>query len=173
MSLTGFDPKRIRRWRRDIWRLLQGLDFKPVQIPAGMILLAVQSFGTDAQVLSEVTGSSVDYVKKVLKRLRKQRIVTGQTLRARWDDPDDFRSAINVMLDAGVAAGIWSRFPNPKRSAAQKARRPETRATGPRYRAPQVPEGAVFTPKQIQGNKNHWYGLSKEEREHTGKVLGK
>lgn len=150
-----FEPKSIRRWRRDVWRVFDKEGFKPTEIMAGLVLAAVSAFGTDPDVLSEITGHSTEYVRKVLKRLRRERVLRGQTLRAAWGDNET--GSFAVLLDGMVAAGIMTREINDKASAAQKARAPETRARGPRRPSTKVAVGAVFSP-QIQKS-NPLYGL--------------
>lgn len=157
-----FDPRKVKRWRRDVWRAYEAAGFKPAEIIAAMVLAAVVSFGTDPNVLSKITGSSEAYVRQVLKRLRQQRVLSGQTLRAGWLGSDEDAANIGAVLDAGVAACIFTRSPDPKRSAAQKARKPETYARGARRRRTIVAPGAVFTPKQQKSNP--LYGLPEWDR---------
>jgi hypothetical protein len=145
MTDQQFDRRRVQRWRRDIWRTFDKCGFTPPEIMAAMVLAAVAAVGTDLGVLSELTGHSTGYVRKVLKRLRAARILSGQTLRTPGV-ADGMDGHVGTVLDAGVAAGIFARFPDPKRSAAQKARAPETRARGPRRPRVVVALGAVFTP---------------------------
>ncbi len=144
--MAQFDKHAVKRWRRDIWRIFAKDGFTPPELMAVLVLVGVSQFGTDLGVLSELTGSSAAYVTKVLRRLRKQRVLSGQTLRVRWEDDDD--GYLAAMLDAGVSAGLWVRAVDSKRSAAQKARAPETRHRGPKRPAVRVPTGAVFTPKK-------------------------
>lgn len=157
---TGLDKQRVKRWRRDVWRAFKADGLTPPEIMAAMVLVAVASVGTDLGVLSELTGSSRDYVRKVLQRLRRQRVLAGQTLRTHWDDEES--GGLAVMLDAMVSAGILSRPVDKKRSAAQQARAPETRARGPRRKRTVVPEGAMFTPKMQHSDP--LYALSERER---------
>jgi hypothetical protein len=152
-----FDSKKTKRWRRDIWRIFEAQGFKAMEIMPAMVMAAVAEFGTDPSVLAEITALSTDYVKKVLKRLRRQRILVGQTMRTRWDE------TLAAELDAMAAAGlITRRFVDPKRSAAQKARAPETRARGPRRKRATVLPGAVFTPKVQKADP--LYGLPEWEK---------
>jgi hypothetical protein len=160
MADGQFDPTRVRRWRRDVWRLFAKEGFRPAEVSAALVLAGVAFFGTDLGVLSELTGSSPDYCRKILRRLRKQRVLRGTTLHARWHDHDE--GYVATMLDAGVAAGIFVRGVNQKRSAAQKARAPETRARGPRRPRTKIAPGAVFTPK-IQ-KADPLYGLPEWEK---------
>jgi hypothetical protein len=160
VSTSQFEPKRVRRWRRDVWRVFAEEGFSPVEVSAALVLGAVAFFGTDLGVLSELTGSSRDYCRKVLRRLRKQRVLSGTTLRTRWQD--DKVGHLAEFLDAGVAAGIFSRCVNQKRSAAQKARAPETRARGPRRARTQIAPGAVFTPQMQKSDP--LYGLPEWEK---------
>lgn len=153
---SQFEARRVTRWRRDVFRIFEREGFKPAEIMAAMVLAAVAVVGTDLGVLSELTGHSTLYVRKVLKRLRREGIVRGQTIRTPGVS-EGFEGHVGTMLDAGVAAGLFARFVDPKRSAAQKARAPETRARGPRRPRAIVPSGAVFTP-QVQ-KANPLYGL--------------
>jgi hypothetical protein len=155
--MKHFDPRRVKRWRRDVWRGFEKGGLTAAQISGAMVLAGVVAVGTDVGVLSELTGLSEDYVRKVLRRLRKERILVGQTIRASWLDDDSATASVGAVLDAGAAAGIFARFVNDKRSAAQKARKPETRARGPRRPKVAVPSGAMFTPKQQKSNP--LYGL--------------
>lgn len=164
-TLSGFEPARIKRWRRDVYRVFEGDGFKPPQIMAALVLAAISTVGTDPRVLSELTGHSEEYIRRVLTRLRKQRVLRGQTLRGAW--ADDRHGSLAIMLDGMVAAGMVSRFVDEKRSAAQKARAPETRARGPRGKRAVVAPGAVFTP-QVQKS-NPLYGLPEWEAQNQGK----
>ncbi len=150
-----FDVGRVRRWRKQVYREFQRAGFTPAAIMAQWVLAGVAAVGPDLDVLSELTGHSPAYVKTVLKRLRKQRVLQGQTLRGAWDHPD--HGSFAVMLDAGVAAGVFARGVDQTRSAAQKARKPETRARGPRRPRVPVTPGAVFTPKVQKADPT--YGL--------------
>jgi len=107
MTEHQFNLKRVQRWRRDVWRIFEHAGFQPAQIMAALVLAAVASFGTDLEVLSEVTGHSTDYVRKVLRRLRAERVLRGQTIRAAWADENS--GSFAVALDAGVAAGMFTR----------------------------------------------------------------
>lgn len=151
-----FELRRVKRWRRDVWRVFEREGFKPAEIMAAMVLAAVAVVGTDLAVLSELTGLSALYLRKVLTRLRRERILRGQTIRTPGVS-DGFEGHLGTMLDAGVAAGLFARFVDQKRSAAQKARAPETYARGPRGPRTKVPPGAVFSP-QLQKS-NPLYGL--------------
>ena len=153
--MSQFDKKAVKRWRRDVWRVFEKQGFKPAEIMAALVMAAVAAFGTDLSVLSEITGHSADYVRVVLKRLRKQRVLSGATLRTAWDD--DNAGGLATALDAGVAAGIFTRGVDPKRSAAQRKRAASTRAYGPRRKSTAVAPGAVFTPAMKKANP--LYGL--------------
>lgn|SRR2546421_3416829 len=148
-----FDKRAVKRWRRDIWRAFERERFKPAEIAAAMVFAAVESFGTDVSVLVQITGHSGEYVRKVLKRLRKQRVLSGQSINASGYGGDDFAQSVGACIDAGIAAGVFVHPVDPKRSAAQKARTAETRARGPRRRRVVVADGAVFTPKRRKSNR--------------------
>lgn len=158
-EISMMDKKAIRRWRRDVWRIFEKEGFTPAELMAALVLAAVAFFGTDLDVLCELTGHSRDYCRKVLRRLRKQRVVSGQKLRTAWHD--DKAGGLATILDAGVAAGMFSRSPDPKRSAAQKARAPETRHRGPTRPRAILPAGAMFTPEMQKSNP--LYGLPEWE----------
>lgn len=152
-----FDAKAVKRWRRDVWRAFEREGYRGPAISAAMVLVAVAVAGTDLLVLTTLTGLSRDYVRKVLMRLRKEGVVRGRTIRAAWMNSDDgFAQSVAVLLDAGVAAGDLSRFVDAERSAAQKARAPETRVRRRQTRRPVEP-GTVFQPQVT--NSNPLYGL--------------
>ena len=162
---VDFKKPAVRRWRRDVFRALKSSGFNPAESMAGMVLAGIIAVGTDPGVLSALTGLGSDYVKKVTKRLRKQRIVLGDTLSAAWAAKgDDFYHEVAAVLDCGVAAGTFSRFVDPKRSAAQKARKPETRSRGPR--GPRIRrELNTIAPPRIRAS-NPSFGLPEwEQRE--------
>lgn len=159
-----FDPRRVKRWRRDTWRVFAKEGFHPAEVSAALVLAGVAFFGTDLDVLSEITGSSREYCEKVLRRLRKQRILSGTTFRVRWEH--DKEGYVATMLDAGVAAGIFVRGIDKKRSAAQKARAPEKRHRGPKRPRTKIEPGAVFTPKMQ--NANPLYGLPEWDKKPSG-----
>lgn len=159
MSQT-LDPKVVRRWRRDVYRAFTAGGLKPAEISAAMVLVGAALVGTDTTVLSQLTGLSADYALKIVRRLRKQRVIRGKTIRAAWASEE--AGDLAVILDAGTAAGIFSRFADKKRSAAQKARAPETRARGPRPRATSARSVGPLVLKKS----NPLYGLPEWE---TGK----
>ncbi len=160
-SLLGtFDQKKIRRWRRIIWRVFSANGLEPVHVHAAMVMAAVDVVGSSELMIAELVGVSEDYVRKVLRRLRKQRVLRGHTLCVRWDEPG-FEGTVAALLDAMVATGELTRPPDPRRSAAQNARAPETRARGPRTRKAPLIVGA-YTPKRVKANP--WYGLAEWEK---------
>jgi hypothetical protein len=112
-------------------------------------MAAIALVGTTPTALRELTGLSDAYCLKVLRRLRKQRVLSGQTLRVAWGQEGDLGN-LAVVLDGMVALGECVREPDDKRSAAQRARAAETRARGTRAKATK-PMG-VFTPKQQASN---------------------
>lgn len=155
-----FDQKEVQRWRRATWREFERMGYNAIQIQSALVLAAIAFFGTDPDVLSELTGLSVDYVRKVTRRLREQRVLKGKSISAAWGDQKC--GDLAVALDAGVAAGMFARAVNPKRSAAQKARKPETYARGPRgERAPRESE-RIFRPTVKKSNP--LYGLPEWEK---------
>jgi hypothetical protein len=140
--------------------------FKPAQMNAVMVMAAVDAVGTNPKLIGELVGVSTEYVTKVLRRLRAQRLLRGQTLRVRWDEPG-FDGFVSFVLDAMVSTGELVRPPDEKRSAAQKARAPETRARGPRAKRTRMPVGA-FTPKHVKADP--LYSLADRERDGAEKV---
>lgn len=155
-----FARESVKEWRRAVHKELRWLK-TPSDDPmyrAAMVCAGVYCFGTDVAVLVEVTGQEKPLVRSVLKRMRKMRVLTGQTLRASggWEGTE---GAFGMMLDAMVAAGELTRPPDPKRSAAQKAR---TRATASKPRAPRAPKpSGMFMPKVQKSNP--LYGLPEWE----------
>lgn len=149
-----------KRWRQDVWRIFEREGFTPAEIMAAMVMAGIAAVGINRPRLVELTGCSDAYVLKVIRRLRKQRILSGQSLRLAWDSKSDpFAQRVAVALDAGVAAGTFARFVDPKRSAAQKARKPETRARGPRG-----PRKAVDLNTVKLVHSNPLYGLPEWEQ---------
>ena len=139
-----FDCRAVKRWRRDVWRAFEHEGLKASEIVAATVMAAVAIVGTDCLVLSVLTGVSPNYARTVLRRLRKEGIVRGRSMRVVWAQPDVAHSSFGILLDAMTAAGILSRqFANEKQSAAQKARSPETRARGPRGRRIKTPAGVA------------------------------
>lgn len=154
-----FERESVKRWRRVVHKELRWLKLpsEDVVYRAAMVCAAIFCFGTNVDVLIEITGQDKARVRSVLKRLRKMRVLSGQTLRAsgKWEGD---QGAFGLMLDAMVAAGELYRPVNEKRSAAQKARK----VSGPRKprtkREPQV----VFQPKVT--NANPLYGLAEWDK---------
>lgn len=149
------DKVAIRRWRRTVFRVIQSIDkrWKPTDsaFSAAMVMAGIDGFGTDVGVLVELTGFSEPFVGQVLRRLRKSRLVVGQTMRVQWDDTDAFTGSVAFVADALVGAGLVDRTPDPKRSAAAKTRRHSSPSV-PRRARVRVAEGAVFTPKRVKSN---------------------
>lgn len=152
MSQPRFSQPTIRNWRRAVFREIKTLGFTPGYpgFSAAMVMAAVYGFGTDTGVLSEITGHGEEYIKTVLKRLRKTRILSGQTLRVRWDK-EGFEGLVALACDALVASGNVERPPDPKRSAAQRGRTDGRGRGTPKVRSAARPSGA-FTPKVVQAN---------------------
>lgn len=151
---SRFDQTALRRWRRDVLRELSKAGFQnPAAMGAGLIMVSAAHFGTDVSILVELTGHDDRFVRKVLKRLRAERIITGQKVRIRWNDEghDGFAGFVAFCCDALVAAGECYRPVDPKRSAAQKVAAQKRDMTKPRRRV-KVPEGAMFSPRQIKAN---------------------
>lgn len=140
-----FEKESVKRFRRTVHRECRRLHLDPddPEYPVMMVLACVLAFGTDVGVLSEVSGQQDKFVRDVLKRARKARILAGQTLRVGWNGE---HGGMAMVLDAMVSAGTLSRFVDPKRSAAAKAlvRKPETK---PRRQRTKIAAGSVFSPK--------------------------
>jgi hypothetical protein len=153
-----FDKSRVKRWRRDSWGELRrlGLDTSKPECAAGLVMVGVYSFGTDLDVLNEVTGLPRGFVRDVLKRMRKERILVGQTMRVRWDKAG-MEGAVALTCDALVISGLVNRPPDPKRSAAQR-RVVRTPSATPRQRRVPPASGAVFTPRVA--NAHPWYKIA-------------
>lgn len=144
-----FTPKQVRHWRRAAFREIQQLGFIPGhrEFSAGMVTAAVYCFGTDIETLCTLTGYSAELVGAVLKRLRKTRILVGQTMRVAWDDPG-LRGPIAVTCDVLTAAGVVDRPADPERSAAHVGRH-----SGPRKpRTPSPRVVGAFTPKVVKSD---------------------
>lgn len=152
-----FDKKKVRRWRKTVFRELTRLGFGPanIEFAPGMILAGIQGFGTDVSVLRELTGYPDALIVRTLKRLRKMRILVGQTLRADWSG-DGLAGEVAFVADVLVALGEFKRTPDAKRSAAQLAR-PRSHVSATRANRVKIQAGAVFTPKTVKSNP--WYQI--------------
>lgn len=159
--MCHFDKREVLRWRRTVWREFQRWGFDAPKIPAAMVLAAVAAIGTDAESLIELTGSSKEYVRMVLRRLRKHRVLSGQTLRTAWESKDQFHGYVALMLDSMVAAGELQRPVDTKRSEAQKKRDPSTRRHGT-TRRPRITVAGPFTPAMQRSDP--YYQLTDEAR---------
>lgn len=151
----------MKRWRRTVHKELRraGLpDDGSETYAAAIIAAAVYGFGTNLDVLAELTGRERTLIRTVLKRFRATRVLVGQTLRVGWDDPKG--GAFALILDAMVGGGDIDRPPDETRSAAQKARKSSGQRKPYKPRSPQ-PQG-VYSPKVR--NTDPFYGL-KEWRE--------
>ena len=147
-----FPKDEIKRWRRVVHKELSRVGFSgddPKRLPA-VVMIAVSGFGTDRSVLCEITGQPESFVRAVLTRLRKQRVLSGQALRVSWDDPG-FDGTVAVVLDALVAAGDVARPVDPKRSKGLKGKAGR-KAGGINRPRTVIAPGAVFTPGRIKSN---------------------
>ena len=153
-----FERDSVKRWRRAVHKELRWLKLPSEDsvYRAAMVCAGIFCFGTDVAVLAEVSGQEPRIVRSVLKQLRRNRALTGRTLRANggWDGK---HGALGMMLDAMVAAGDLYRPPDEKRSAAAKARKMSTerKARKPHQR---VEPGTVFRPKVSKSDP--LYGLA-------------
>lgn len=152
MSL--FDKTRVRRWRRDVFREVQKLGFRPEQpgFSAATVMIAVYSFGTDVTALVEITGYADTFIVKIIRRLRKSKILVGQKMRVAAWDAEGLQGIVGLACDALTVAGDVERVPDPKRSAAQK-RAAQSRVMPPtRRRRTVIAPGAVFSPQVVTSN---------------------
>jgi hypothetical protein len=143
--MAQFEKADIKRWRRACHKELDALDATPAMRGPGLILCGVLGFGTDRTVLQEITGRPEVEVRLVLRKLRQQGILRGQTLRTGWLHNKHGWCAF--LLDVMVAAGDISRTtPTPRvvrrRTAVRQPRRPRVTP----------PPGAVFTPKMVRAD---------------------
>jgi hypothetical protein len=160
-----FSPARVRRWRRDVFRTLTGMGIKPSpMLTAGMVLAAISGFGTDPLVLRELVGADETFLRRIVRRLRKQRVLVGQTLRVNWDD-EGFAGVVAVCCDVLVATGCVARPVDPARSAAMKARTVPTRKPRQRARRKVTVLGTVWTPKHVKANPLYqWAGDTEDSQ---------
>jgi hypothetical protein len=112
------------------------------------VLAAVSAFGTSLPVLSEIVGRDEAFVKTVLKRLRKSKVLVGQTIRINWDY-EGWEAMVAVGLDLMVASGEVIRVPDEKRSAAHKGKH-----SGPKSsrRVPTSKIAGPFSLKRVKSN---------------------
>lgn len=147
------DKNAVRRWRRDTFRILKPMGWTPgPSMSAATVMIAVDAVGTDPTTLTELTGLSVEFVTRVLRRLRKSRLLVGQKMRVNWDaeGQDGFEGYVAIVADSLVAEGSVVRVPDEKRSAALTGR--TWKRSGPARPRQQVPEGAVFTPQRVKAD---------------------
>ena len=152
----------VKHWRRTVHNELRRMRLTPEGpvYPAAMVTAAVYCFGTDLDVLVEASGHQAEYVKRVLKRLRQQRVLNGPRLRVAWQD--EKHGDLAWFLDAMVACGDLVRPVDPKRSAAHKGRH-----SGPRQpRAVRVkPEPRTpFRPAVVKSNPLYYLDESSKKR---------
>lgn len=152
--MAALDKAAARRWRRDVFRALSAdkqMGWHPGDPTfSGMtVLAAISHVGTDVSVLSELTGFSVAFVTKILKRARKARLVVGQTMRTNWEGEHGW---VGVVADSLVAAGYATRVPDNKRSAAASKRAMRRAPSAKRQPRVVLPAGAVFTPKHVKAS---------------------
>jgi hypothetical protein len=154
--LMQFNREDVKRWRRAVHKELRWckLPSDDAVYRAAMVASGIYCFGTNLDVLVEVTGQDRKFVRDTLKHFRSRRVLVGQTLRIDWNDPKS--GAFALLLDAMVGAGEIDRPPDPKRSAAQRARKSSGERKPYRKRTPQ-PQG-VFTPKVTKADP--LYGLN-------------
>lgn len=160
-----YDKDAVKRWRRRCHKEIDRLNGRVAndQFRAvGLVAMSVYAFGTDLDTLVALSGQSAPFVRNVLKRLRAQRVLKGQTLRVNWNDTDNISSIVSLGLDLLVATGEVVRPVDPVRSAALKGKTGRKRGGTNRPKVT-IPTGAVFTPK-VQPVPNQLYGLAAWER---------
>lgn len=143
-----FEKESIKRWRWTCHKEVDRLDGKngdPYFRAAALVAMSIYAFGTDVAVLSELSGQTPGFVRTILKRLRQERVLTGQRMRVSWNDKGA-EGEISLVCDLLVATGHVTRPPDPKRSAALKGKAGRKRGGTNRTRKV-VSEGAVFTPQ--------------------------
>src|SRR5262245_46493131 len=96
-----FDKQQIKRWRRACHKEIDRLGttgsadrFRAI----GLIAMSIYAFGTDVTTLTTLTGQPSKMVRDVLKRLRTQGVLKGQTLRVNWNDKG-FRGEVSLCCD--------------------------------------------------------------------------
>lgn len=151
----------IKRWRRTCHKEIDRLgafhdadSFRAV----GLVAMSVYAFGTDVTTLAEMTGQTPELVRNVLRRLRQQRILTGQRLRVNWND-EGFSGVVSLCCDLLVAVGEVVRPVDPKRSAALKGKAGR-KAGGTNKRTTVLSAGAVYTP-QVHAVPKQLYQIAK------------
>lgn len=151
----------IKRWRRTCHKEIDRLgtygdadSFRAT----GLVVVSVYAFGTDVSTLCVLTGQSPEVVRNVLKRLRQQRILTGQRLRVNWNEKG-FCGVVSLCCDLLVVVGEVVRPVDAKRSAALKGKAGR-KAGGTNKRRVTLLTGAVYTP-QVQAVPNQMYQIAK------------
>lgn len=129
MSLKNREAERLRKLRRTIFRLVQGVEagWKPADVTfsAARVVVAACFVGTDVSELAKVTCLPEGFVARVAARCRKERIWHGAKIRAAWDQDD-----IAFVCDALVAAGVVIRPPEDAVTTTNKQRRAKRLASG-------------------------------------------
>jgi hypothetical protein len=160
-----FEKEQIKRWRRTCHKEIDRLGTTgdgDVFRATGLVVMSIYAFGTDVQTLATLSGQTPAFVRNVLKRLRQQRILSGQRLRVNWNDKG-FRGEISLCCDLLVAIGDVVRPVDPKRSAALKGKAGRKLGGANQRRTPKVTPGAVFTP-QVKAVPNQLYQISDQGR---------
>ena len=147
-----FERADVKRWRRIVHKELKRarMPSNDPTYPAAMVCAAVYCFGTNRAVLLEVSGVEEAIVTATLKRLRKERVLSGQTLHAGWNDKKHGWMA--WFLDAVVGSGDLVRPVDPQRSAAHKGKHGGPRK--PRRVVP--PPNEPQAPKMINSDPKYW-----------------
>lgn len=151
----------IKRWRRTCHKEIDRLgtyghadSFRAT----GLVVMSVYAFGTDVTALAEITGHSPKFVRDVLKRLRQQRVLSGQRLRVNWNE-EGFSGVVSLCCDLLVAIGEVVRPIDARRSAALKGKAGR-KTGGTNKRRVTLPAGAVYSP-HVQAVPNQMYQIAK------------
>lgn len=167
-----FNKSAIKAWRRACHKEIDRLSGDQADRfrPAGLVVMTVYAFGTDVQTLVDLSGQPAPFVREILKRLRAQRVLSGQTLRVNWNE-SGVMGTVSLACDLLVAVGDIHRPIDPVRSAALKGKAGRKRGGTNRPRVTPAP-GAVFTPK-ISAVPNQHYQITEQGRQaHPARLEG-
>jgi hypothetical protein len=160
-----YDRQSIKRWRRTCHKEIDRLgacgDADHFRATA-LVAMSVYAFGTDVTTLSDLSGQSPAFVRTVLKRLRQQRVLSGQCLRVNWNEKG-LVGMVSLCCDLLVAVGEVMRPVDPKRSAALKGKAGRKRGAANRKRIP-LTSGASYSPK-VTPVPNQLYQIAPNGRE--------
>lgn len=152
-AMPMLTKQEIVKWRRFLFRTVQSADRRlppsDATFSAAMVMAGVSVFGVNRAVLSEVCGFSEKYVGRVLARLRKARLLRGETLRVAWDH--EKHGDIAFICDALVASGAVARMPEEGVTEAGRKRRDYWRAAGRCVNCGGERDGAQMTCSTCRG----------------------